>query len=384
VPLNHKVKASDLASERARLLVLFGLGKGLSIDECLESSEINSCNFFGKKSLLDDAKEIHLIQNIIHYATSCPFSLGFEFGRVHQLNLLNKVSPSIFSSNNLTDAISTITASFSALFNLGSFDLSIKMPRLRLVFNSDNRLIEPVKQFISARNIGLIIALHQQLLTDKPNKYPSIQGAEEIGFDFSAPIDIYSLQDHLNCEVLFQQKENFMLINLMALDFSQPLINAVAAKVIEGSCCQSGAQTQEILPLVINLKDKVWSLLNEANYFSLNKEEAAVQLNMSQRTFSRRLQDEGTNWRNLVSDLRMKKARILLSEGGLTLQQISEQTGFSSASAFSSAFTKANGINAAEYRRKQNFNPGLELPDGLVARSNTLENLNRSLNLCEI
>jgi len=374
MPLNRKVRTFDLDSERARMLVSFGLGKGLTVEQCLESSGITSCSFFDKIAALDDSKEIRLIDNIISNIKDCSFALGFEFGQKHQLNLLNKASPSIFSSKNLSVAISVISGSISALFNLGSFRLSLHMPALRLAFDVNDEVPEQVSKFILGRNIGLIVAIHSLLLQSK------IQGVKEIGFAFPESLEsAESLDAHFECPVVQQQAENYLLLDLMKLDFSQPLINEIAAKVISGNCCQGSTALSATGSMPLKLRDKIWALLNDSDDFSLTKDDAAAELNLSPRTFSRRLQEEQTTWRNLVSDLRMKKARILLSERELTLQQIAGQIGFSSASAFSNAFSKANGVNAAEYRRKQNFRAVFEMPKRLIGREKELEKMHQAV-----
>lgn len=63
----------------------------------------------------------------------------------------------------------------------------------------------------------------------------------------------------------------------------------------------------------------------------------AGQLNMSVRTFQRKLNEEGSNYRDIASDLRKSFAKKLLSQRGVRVSEVARLLGYSEASALRKA-----------------------------------------------
>jgi AraC-like DNA-binding protein len=77
----------------------------------------------------------------------------------------------------------------------------------------------------------------------------------------------------------------------------------------------------------------------------------AARLGMSLRTLARRLEDEGTTFRELVDDVRQQLALELVSRRAATFSEISDQLGFSQVAAFHRAFRRWTGQTPLDYRR---------------------------------
>lgn len=80
-------------------------------------------------------------------------------------------------------------------------------------------------------------------------------------------------------------------------------------------------------------------------------EEVAEQFNMSVRTFTRRLQEEGSSFRDMRNQIQIETAKRLLRKSTLPIKAIVERAGFSNTAAFSRAFLSANGQTPLEYRK---------------------------------
>ena len=86
---------------------------------------------------------------------------------------------------------------------------------------------------------------------------------------------------------------------------------------------------------------------------SLQIDDVAAQLNVSARTLSRRLHEEGNTFKELVHEARINYAEFLLLNSSKTVSQVGYAAGFTNDSAFSRAFRKTKGISPTELRRRR-------------------------------
>jgi AraC-like DNA-binding protein len=80
-------------------------------------------------------------------------------------------------------------------------------------------------------------------------------------------------------------------------------------------------------------------------------EEVARELHMSRRTLSRKLLAEGTNFTDLLDDMRRRSALRYVADRELGLSEIAFLLGFSQTGAFHRAFKRWTGQTPLEYRR---------------------------------
>ena len=78
--------------------------------------------------------------------------------------------------------------------------------------------------------------------------------------------------------------------------------------------------------------------------------QAAEHLGVSARTLRRRLQEEGWSYRDLISSLRMDRARELLETTQLPVTAAGQMAGYGNPSAFSRAFRRRYGVSPSRYR----------------------------------
>jgi AraC-like DNA-binding protein len=80
-------------------------------------------------------------------------------------------------------------------------------------------------------------------------------------------------------------------------------------------------------------------------------EEVASELHMSARTLKRKLQQLGTSYQIILSDLRKALAVEYLTQTDMTVDDIAIQLGYSDASNFARAFRRWTGKSPSDYRR---------------------------------
>lgn len=82
----------------------------------------------------------------------------------------------------------------------------------------------------------------------------------------------------------------------------------------------------------------------------------AKALSTSARTLKRRLQSEGTSYTELLEAERRARAELLLTQGTLSVKEVSAQLGYADTAAFSHAFARWNGVSPSEFQRARAAN----------------------------
>jgi len=97
------------------------------------------------------------------------------------------------------------------------------------------------------------------------------------------------------------------------------------------------------------IKKELVSCINESN---MTLESLSSKLNISSRTLHRRLQQQGTNFNQLLRDTRLELAIGYLENGSFSLSEISHLLGYTEQSAFSRAFKQWTGKAPKYYINK--------------------------------
>lgn len=98
-----------------------------------------------------------------------------------------------------------------------------------------------------------------------------------------------------------------------------------------------------------------------------NLEAVALRLDLHPRTLHRRLDKEGTSFRQLLDDVRWGVAQQILRGTNVSITQLALWLGYSEAAAFAHAFRRWAGTSAAEWRARERRSlaaPGIVSHDG--------------------
>jgi AraC-like DNA-binding protein len=169
----------------------------------------------------------------------------------------------------------------------------------------------------------------------------------EVRFPHSVPDDISEQRRVCGCKLQFECKRSELVFGREVLD--APLVKADAA-------LQAILETQvvaviEKLPKGEATTDAVRRhLAGELGKGQPTLEQIAPRLHMSPRTLHRRLEDEGTSFRQVLSEVRRELASRHLMERRLAIGEIAFLLGFSEPSAFHRAFKRWTGHAPLTYR----------------------------------
>jgi AraC-like DNA-binding protein len=106
------------------------------------------------------------------------------------------------------------------------------------------------------------------------------------------------------------------------------------------------------LPRAQSVTERVRELLaKELAGGDPNLNNVAEQIPMGARTLGRRLEAEGTTFKDLLDDLRKRSALSYVASSQLPLSEIAFLLGFSQTAAFHRAFKRWTNLTPLEYRR---------------------------------
>ncbi|MCP4287437.1 MAG: helix-turn-helix transcriptional regulator [Gammaproteobacteria bacterium] len=91
-------------------------------------------------------------------------------------------------------------------------------------------------------------------------------------------------------------------------------------------------------------------LIDRLSSGDITEESLAKVLNLSLRSFQRRLKQEGTTYKELVADTRQELAMMYIKNSQLSFSEITFLLRFSEPSSFSRAFKRWMGESPSDYR----------------------------------
>jgi AraC-like DNA-binding protein len=176
----------------------------------------------------------------------------------------------------------------------------------------------------------------------------------EVRFPHSAPDDISEHQQLFGCKLQFGWERTELV-------FAREFLNTPLVKADPALQAILEAQVVDLirkLPKGEATTDAVRRhLASELGKGQPTLEQIAARLHMSSRTLRRHLDEEGTSFRQILSEVRRELASRHLSEGRLAIGEIAFLLGFSEPSAFHRAFKHWTGHAPHAYRTLQQSPP---------------------------
>jgi AraC-like DNA-binding protein len=146
-------------------------------------------------------------------------------------------------------------------------------------------------------------------------------------------------------EIIYNSNRSILVGQARTLELPMPQANPATARFYENKC-------SELLQRRRNrggVSGQVRDLLIRRGRVA-GQSHIAADLDLSGRTLRRRLSDEGTTFRELANETVGLLAEELLVSG-LTVEHVADQLGYSSVSAFTTAFRSWKGQSPGHYAR---------------------------------
>ncbi len=332
-------RAAGFGKGSIETLLNYALLENVSVAQCLVGSGVAN-NFLNKPVDVSIQQELIVISNVLKLLGK-PFFIGFSVGLSYKMADLGVVGLALMSGENGLHAANIIDRYQRKAYHFNWLGLVVMGSKVKLMLSPRAELDKNIAQFMVARDLGIFSMMqHSVLKGEKRNTF-------EIGFSFDYLKGMGDVADAFSCPVRHKQKYNYLVCDVNQLKLRPPLSNPINAAAIELSYHSELSKLAE----PVNIVKKIEQYLHSIENLNVQKKQVAQQFNMSERTLTRHLEKQGLNWRDLLSGIRLKQAEYLLRTTDKSLQSISDQVGFASASSLSHAFTKHKNVSPSEFRK---------------------------------
>lgn len=171
---------------------------------------------------------------------------------------------------------------------------------------------------------------------------------EKVCFEFPAPKYEHKYREYFNCDVMFNQANNYLVVKQEALNWA--CNNACSSTL---TLLQRYADNElNKFQLGQSFQEKVSRAIGPLlNGYTPTLEQVAEQLNMAPWTVRRKLIDDGSNYQHTLNKTRQDLAISYVCDTALTLGEIAYLLGFGSPTAFQRAFKRWTGIAPGQFRQ---------------------------------
>jgi len=195
-------------------------------------------------------------------------------------------------------------------------------------------------KFIVELQAGVHVSLHRDIMGQ--SFCPS-----ELHFTFGRPRGAKKDDAIFDCPVRYGQPENKLVFAAAWLNGKPNLGNEVTFSEVSALCDRLLRELELNTGLAGRVRQIFLACMSQPTSFDL----IARRLKMSPRTLRRKLEQEGTSFRELIDELRAHAAIKYVRDTDLTIEDIAFALGFSDAAAFRHAFRRWTKSAPHEYRR---------------------------------
>lgn len=302
--------------------------------ELLAHSGIEVADIHNNDARITRQQELTVCANGLAHCSD----LGLVLGQRMHISAYGLLGYAAISSATLGDALQLM---FTYPSLLGTyFHLQLRIDGdLAWICASHYRQRDDLRRF----NIEMCLASLRQICSDLVGHPLPVRAAE-----FSQPDTSYSesYRHSFGPHIRFNGEQDAFAIDTRALIERLPLANPVTHNEMLVRCRKLNAEFNTRQRWL----DKVRDLLGAQLCAPPRLEVLAGQMHCSARTLRRHLKEMGTNYQELLDDLRFERAKLLLAEKRHAIYQIAEELGFSESASFRHAFQRWSGVAPSQFR----------------------------------
>ena len=321
------------------VLTRYVLKKGIDVDSLIDGTGLQTSDLNDPDFLVTPEQEITVIRNITRLTPD--HGLGLSIGSQYHTGALGKVGAAAIHSDTLLDALKIIYQFDELLPTYFQFDIKVKGTR---VFFTMKELLDlsDIRLFVCELEFASIFRVTSDLIGTPVQ-------LNEMRFAYPEPNHVSNYRDIFRCPLVFNAENHMSIFDKSYLHKSLPMANPLARKTYEKECKELSRRIKKQGSVSKRARHEILFHRNEIPGFY----QLARYLNTSPRTLRRRLKEEGTSYKDLVSGIQKNKAVKLLQSTSLTIGEIATEMGYNDLANFYRAFKRWTGKNPGDYRAKK-------------------------------
>ncbi|MGE6790972.1 AraC family transcriptional regulator [Pseudomonas guineae] len=322
----------------AQLLTQLGLDHGLSVERCLLNTGLSPLQLAELHSEIEGTQELQLIRNLIN-ALPDQDDLGLQAGLRYQLTTYGIWGYALLSSQTFRQAAELGLRYLDLTFAFNRITLREDTSQAHLELDGSH-LPDTVRDFLLLRDAVAVMVIQREL-TGAKVPLSSVQ------LSLPTPADPTRFTEQFGLLPEFACAQNRISFPRHLLDLPLPRANPHSAQLCELQCQALLAKRQVRSGLAGQIRDRLLSTPGRL----ADMEVIASELNISSRTLRRRLEAQGSSFRQLQEEVRQALAEELLAIASLSQEDIAERLGYSEVSNFLHAFKRWKGLTPGQYRQ---------------------------------
>jgi AraC-like DNA-binding protein len=310
--------------------------RGINSEDLLAGTGIQTSDLADPDVFVTPMQEFKVMRKIVSLWPDS--TIGFILGRQYHIGAFDKIGPVAFSSNNLIDAFRMLFQYIDITMTYFQYDLKIE-EELAFLRMKDLIDLKELHDFICEREFSAVYRIICDLLQ-------FTVPLNELRLAYPKPAHASFYKDAFHCPVQFNAHENTMVFDskyfFMRLPMANPLIKNANEKECKKLCLR--LQVQE--STAAQIRHNIFFLPEGLPSLS----QLARGMSTSPRTLRRRLTEEGTSFKALVSEILKEKAISLIQTTSKPMEQIAAELGYSNLPNFYRAFRSWTGHKPSHYR----------------------------------
>ena len=319
-----------------QVMINFAAKYGVDKETCLLGTGIGDEQLADGEALITRSQEMRLVENIILALPTEP-ALGFKLGLQYKVATFGVWGFALRTSRTLRDAISVA---------IRYLPLSTAYSRLHLIENEEclgvvvdaDQIPAELRQFLLERDIATSINLLNEL---------SLSGVSYSRLELKGDRPSYAdyIEAAFGVRPIFNSPKNIMYISKVDADQSLPTYDAQLVHLMKNQC-QQQLRLRQQSGITGQVRQQILGSLG----LVASLEEVSSALAMSARSLRRKLESEGTNFKQLLDKERQSSALQLLRSSDMKLEELAFHLGYTDTASFSRAFRRWQGCSPGEYR----------------------------------
>lgn len=321
----------------SQVIVNFAARLGVDADTCLSATGLSAAMLRDADALVGREQEMRLIENLMLALPDRP-ALGFELGLQFNVATFGLWGFVLRTSRTLREAIDVAIRYLPLSTAYCRFSTFVEGDAFGVVADSGAIPLH-LRRFLLERDTGTAVQLFHEL---------GLSGfrVQRIEYQGQAPGHGERIEALCGIRPRFGCARDTIVLRRQDADASLPMYDAHLVRLLEDQC-----RSQLEFRQVVGIAGQVRQLLLGPLGLVASLEDVAQRLAMSPRSLRRRLEEEGSSYRELVENERRQLAVRLLEGTAMKLDEMALQLGYGDTASFTRAFRRWFDCAPGEYRR---------------------------------